>query len=133
MTHPLLATADALADLLAGENVALAAMEHGAAAALVGAKQEATEAFAAAHARFAAAGAPMDDALRRVLAEAADRLATQARRNRQLLERSIAVQGAVIGVIARALPRAAAAPRYGANGALVGARHAMPVALSASI
>ena len=134
MNHPLITTATALADLLASENAALAAQDHTAATALVAAKRAATGAFATAHATLAAAGGTLDADLRHAAEAAAARLHDLASQNRLLLERAVSVQGAVIGVIARAAPALSAdAPRYGAAGRLVDAHRAIPVALSANI
>lgn len=134
MNHPLLAASTMLTVLLERENAALAALDLTAAGAMVEPKRAATEDFAAAHARLAAAGGTLADDLHRSIQTSAARLHDLAQDNRRLLERALAVQGRVIGVLAQAAPRKASqAPRYGAAGTLVGAQSALPVALSASI
>jgi len=133
MTTPLLHAAAALADILAAENLALAALDLRAAAPLLPAKRQAADAFASAHARLAAAGPP-DTATRAMLQQTARRLGALAEENRRLLERALSVQTRVMEVIAQAVPRASAqAPRYGAQGALVGRHTALPVAIAASV
>lgn len=121
-----LRAAEGLAEVLACENAALAAMNLPSATALIEAKRAATDAFLAAQARAVSAGAvPVPEVVRR--------LADLAAENRLLLERAMAVQQRVLAIIAEAAPRASAmAPRYGAAGGLVGARTALPVAIAAS-
>ena len=115
-----------LAEVLARENAALAALDLAAAASVLAAKREAADGFAGAQARFAAAGGTGGAAL-------AARLRDLAMENRRLLDRAMAVQARVLEVIAQAAPRASAlAPRYGARGGLVGRERALPVAVAAS-
>ncbi len=122
-----LATAAArLAEVLAAENAALAALDLPRAGAMLAEKTSAADAFIAAHRAFhrsaGDAGAVAPVRLRALAAE-----------NQLLLERAITVQGRVIGIIARALPRALrdpAATRYGAQGRAAPARPAA-VAVSA--
>jgi hypothetical protein len=122
MSDALLIAARRLADLLAQENAALAQMDLPRAAALLPEKQEAANSFAAARqAAPAAATAPPLIALLRDLAE----------QNRRLLERGIAVQGDVIGLVATALRSAGGPPRYAASGALALGRQPVAFALSA--
>lgn len=118
--------AEGLAELLARENAALAAMDLPSATALVEAKRAAAEAFVAAQAKAVSSGAvAVPDVVRRLGELAAE--------NRLLLERAMAVQQRVLAIIAEAAPRVSAvAPRYGAAGGLVGARTALPVAIAAS-
>ena len=118
--------AEGLAELLARENAALAAMDLPSATALIEAKRAAADAFVAAQARAVSSGAvPVPEVVRRLSELAAE--------NRLLLERAMAVQQRVLAIIAEAAPRASAvAPRYGAAGGLVGARTALPVAIAAS-
>ena len=118
--------AEGLAELLARENAALAAMDLPSATALVEAKRAAAEAFVAAQAKAVSSGAvAVPDVVRR--------LGELASENRLLLERAMAVQQRVLAIIAEAAPRVSAvAPRYGAAGGLVGARTALPVAIAAS-
>jgi hypothetical protein len=75
---------------------------------MLAAKLRAADAFVTAYAAAPALGAIALHRLRALVAE-----------NQRLLETAIKVQGRVIGVIARALPRAVrdpAAMRYGAHG-----------------
>ena len=115
-----------LLGVLDRENAALATLDLARAASMLAEKEEAVAAFT--HACRNGRAAPD-------LAGLATRLGEAASRNRQLLERGIAVQGRVLAVIARAVPRALAAPapgrcspRYGAHGCAAPAR--MPLALS---
>ncbi len=126
MTMDAMRAAEGLAELLARENAALAAMDLPSATALVEAKRAAADAFVAAQAKAVSSGAvPVPDVVRRLSDLAAE--------NRLLLERAMAVQQRVLAIIAEAAPRASAvAPRYGAAGGLVGARTALPVAIAAS-
>jgi hypothetical protein len=101
-----LATAVArLASVLTEENAALAARDLVQAGAMLGAKTRAVEAFLA-----AAAAGPRHGC------DGVAGLARLADDNRRLLREAIAVQGRVIAIVARALPRALAAPQYGAHG-----------------
>jgi len=133
MTDDLLRTAQTLADILTAENAALAALDIGLATHLLVAKRQAADGFAAAHARLAATG-PLPPPARARLETVAVTLRGAAEENRRLLERAIAVQTSVMDVIARAAPHAGTqAPRYGAQGGLVGRNHMLPVAIAASI
>ena len=127
MTPALIDSAVQLADVLARENAALAALDLAQAASMVPEKTRAAAAFTAEQARLNDAATPA--AQSELARQVAARLKGLAEENRRLLERGIALQGRLIGCIARAVPRAAA-PRYRANGALAGDR-ARPVALSA--
>ncbi|MBN8874389.1 MAG: hypothetical protein J0H67_16255 [Rhodospirillales bacterium] len=115
-----------LAAVLARENAALAALDLAAVAALLPEKQAAAAAFA--EARGAAEAQPPLPALRPV----ADQLLQLGAENRRLLERAMAVQTRVMGLVARALPVSTApgyaAPGVGAPGA---ARRPIAFALSA--
>lgn len=112
--------AERLADVLRRENAALAAMDLRGAAALLAEKQAAATALLDS---LAGGGAP-----RPLHARLLSDLAAE---NRRRLEHAIAVQGRVIGLIARALRNATPpAPRYGASGVMVAGRPA-PVTLSA--
>ena len=123
MTDPLVHAATQLADLLEQENRALAACDLRGAAAMLDAKQKATAAFGTAIGQPATAG----PALRPIAA----RLAATAAENRRLLERSIAIQGRVLAIVARAAPLPSPAARYGAPGArpTASSGSAPPVAL----
>jgi len=126
MTMDAMRAAEGLAEMLARENAALAAMDLPSATALVEAKRAAADAFVAAQARAVSSGAV-------AVPEVVRRLSELAAENRLLLERAMAVQQRVLAIIAEAAPRASAvAPRYGAAGGLVGARTALPVAIAAS-
>ncbi len=130
MTDDLLAAAARLADVIAAENAALAAFDLRAAATTVIVKHHAAETFTAALRKQAAPIEPN----RRDRAEAiGERLAALVQENRRLLERAIAAQTRVMEIIARASRRelAARTTRYGAFGALVGAAHPRPIAISA--
>lgn len=122
--------AAALAALLEQENRLLEALDLAAAAALLPAKQSAAAAFVRAH----AAASPNPPAPRDAATSLGVRLRALAAENRRLLERALAAQGRVIAVIARAARKQpAAAPRYGASGALAGPRTPAPLAISARI
>ena len=107
MSADLLAAMQRLADTLAAENAALSALDLPGAGGLLARKQ-------AAYAELTAArqGAAPSPALR----SAASRLLDLAEENRALLERAIAVQGQVLGVLARAARACGPAPRYGRSG-----------------
>lgn len=102
-----------LAEVLMAENTALDAFDLPGAAALLTRKTSAAEAFIA-----ACVAAP------RATAHEGARLARLAEENRRKLQRAIAIQGRVIEIIARAVPRALqqAAPRYGAQGRVAASR-----------
>ena len=108
--------AAALADLLARENAALAALDFARATALLGEKQAATAAFAP-----SADDVPADVARLRGLIE----------ENRRLLEHAIRVQGRVLGMVARAL--CSQPPCYGAGGAPVPGASVAPALVSARV
>jgi flagellar biosynthesis/type III secretory pathway chaperone len=124
MTSELIAAAVRLADTLAQENRALSAMDLPRAAGMLDDKTRALEAFAAAQllAERGAPGALASD--RRAEAEQlAARLRDLAQENQRLLEHAIAVQGRVIGLLARAIPDKQSeqgGARYGADGGLAG-------------
>lgn len=120
MNSGLIAAAIRLADVLATENAALAALNMPAAARLLPEKLAATDAFAAVQA--AAAAATKQRGARRPGAEleaVARRLRELAAENRRLLERAMLVQGRVIATVAKAARATAerASPSYGAHGA----------------
>jgi hypothetical protein len=118
MNRALADAASLLADTLARENQALAALDLARAVGLLEEKQRATSAFATAHAALAAAG--LSEAERTVLAEQIGaRLRTLATDNKRLLERAMEVQRRVVGTLAQAAPAAIArAPRYNARGGM---------------
>jgi hypothetical protein len=118
-----------LADVLARENAALAALNFAEAAAMLAEKQDAATLFALAWERARPLAASLDT---RALTALAQRLDAAAIENRRLLERGIAVQRRVLEIVARAVPRALAArasPRYGARGTTKPAART-PLALS---
>ncbi len=119
MTDAFAAAIEALAALLEQENAALARLDLPCAVALLPAKQAAAGRLA--DLQQAAPGAD---------AAVVTRLHTLAEDNRRLLERAIAVQGEVIGVIAGALPKAAGPPGYAASGASVRTGPTVAFALS---
>jgi hypothetical protein len=129
MTPELIAAAVSLAETLAAENAALTALDLPRAVSLIPEKQRASDAFAAAQALARRGTEPHAEAAR-----LAARLHDLAAENRRLLERAINVQSRVLGLVARAVPRATAhrnGTRYGANGNLSASRQAMAFALSA--
>ena len=141
MTPELIAAALRLTETLAAENHALAALDLTRAAGMLEDKTQALAAFEAAQAlieRGEAASRPASsEAEAAQVAQAeqvATRLRTLAEENRRRLEHAIAVQGRVIGLVARAaIPGQVAEQggiRYGAHG---GAAEPKPrsVALSA--
>ncbi len=119
MTHDLNQAAERLATVLARENAALAALDLRGAAGMLAEKQQAAAAFVAAQ---PGAGTPP--------AAMAQRLRDLAEENRARLEHAVAVQRRIIGIIARAVRSASAAPRYGATGVTAAGRPS-PVTLSA--
>ena len=127
MNRRLIDAAVALADTLARESAALAAMDLAGAAAMLPAKQAAAASFAAAQALPMPPAMPSQvEALRAV----AERLRDAAEENRRLLERALRVQGRVVGIVARAARPKPAAPRYAASGDLAPDR-AAPLLVSA--
>ncbi len=123
MNEGLLSAAIRLADVLQRENTALAALDLARAASMVAEKRFAADAFALAQ---GIAGMVTDQPK---VIDIATRLRELANENRLLLERAIAVQSRVIGVIARAMP-ISTTPRYAATGTLTGA--AQPIAFTLS-
>jgi hypothetical protein len=125
MTEDLAAAAIRLVEVLKAENAALAALGLPRAGAMPTAKTYAADAFVATHRALngTTPGANVTASRLRVLVED----------NQRLLANAITIQGRVIGIIARALPRALrepAATRYGAHGRATPARMSA-VALSA--
>jgi hypothetical protein len=111
MSMELIAAASLLADTLTAENAALMALDLPRAASMLTDKQCALTGFLAALdvERSAARPAAIEPLLAR-------RLQTLSEANRTLLEQAIAVQGRVIGVIARAALPAVAPSSYSAHG-----------------
>jgi hypothetical protein len=126
LSEDLAGAASRLIAVLERENAALATLDLTATAALLSEKQDATAAFVQARTAFAAG--PPSPRLRPL----AERLLELGAENRRLLERAMAVQTRVMGLVARALP-VSAAPGYGygygAGGAVPGRR---PIAFALS-
>ena len=104
MSDDMMTAGNVLADTLTVENAALAALDLPRAGAMLARKQRALADLAAMKVTPAS-----HDAAERM----ARRLRALAVENKRLLERAIAVQGRVIGVIARATTAAAAPTGYG--------------------
>jgi len=111
MSDEMTTAAELLADTLAAENAALAALDLPAATALLAEKRRATQSLLSAP--------PAGATHRRAAEQALDRLRRLSEQNRALLERAIAVQGRVIEIVASAAMQACAPPRYGAYGPIV--------------
>jgi flagellar biosynthesis/type III secretory pathway chaperone len=125
----MLAAANRLAELLAEENAALAAADIPRAIKLVEAK---AEALASLHAMLplSSPGTTASGSEEwRQAEQLSRRLQHEMIENRKLLEQAIQVQSRIIGMIARAMPRAlaASAPRYGAKGVAQHLRQAIAV------
>lgn len=131
MIDQLLAATDSLAAVLEQENAALARLDLAAATRDLGRKQHAAAAFATAQATVT--NIPLDTGMRARVTEVGYRLVALAQENRRLLERGLAVQARVIGVIAGAVPRAIAADAagYRAGGAPAGIGRTSPMTLLA--
>lgn len=127
MNPELITAVVALARTLTEENEALRALDVARATALLGRKRTEAHAFAIAQAGLPALSAEHLALARRVAA----RLAEAAAENKRLLERAIAVQGAVIATLVRAVPASLAVPRYGATGTRVG--RPPPISLSSRV
>lgn len=120
-----------LAEALARENEALAALALNRAATLATTKMEASDAFAAATAAATRTGVKAVGEERAMTAALAARLQSLGAENRKLLEDAIALQSRVIETIAgAALPRNAA-PGYGSLGRMRTHRQAPALALFA--
>jgi hypothetical protein len=119
MSADLTEAAQNLADALAEENAALAALDVKRAGSLVAVKERAVAAFSA-----ALVGASLDEAGRPL----AVRLRSLAAENKTLLERAIAAQGRVIAVFAQAAVRPCG---YGAPSGRASLCRPVPFALAA--
>jgi hypothetical protein len=108
--------AEALAEVLARENAALAKMDFRAAGALGPAKAVAVAGFIA-----AAKGS------RRLEREQGTRLDTLAQANRMLLERAMAAQQAVVAAVVETARQTQDAARYTAKGTPAAERRAMAI------
>jgi flagellar biosynthesis/type III secretory pathway chaperone len=138
MTEQLARAAAVLAEVLAAENAALAALDFPRVGALLAAKNSAAEAFAAAHAATQATAqrtgqrtgqrigqTTTPNRTPSLAATALHRLRALVLENQRLLEAAIKVQGRVIGVIAHAVTKALRPPttlRYGAHGRATASR-----------
>ena len=122
MNQDFIAAADLLAATLAQENAALAALDLPRAAAMLADKQRAVAGF------LAARDARRTAVQRAMLEPLAQRLMSLSEANRALLERAIAVQRQVIGIVARAAAPSPTASGYSAKGALH--HHARPAAFA---
>ncbi|HVZ10501.1 MAG TPA: hypothetical protein VHC04_21525 [Rhodopila sp.] len=120
MHDPLKAAAD-LADVLTLENAALRRLDFPAAANLLPAKRAALEALSAAGA--------ISQPLPATATSLGRRLMTLAAENRALLERAMAVQSRILGIVARA-SRSASNQGYGPKGQYPSPRQGAAVALS---
>jgi hypothetical protein len=125
MSKELIAAANLLADALADENAALTALDLPRAAAMLADKQRAVAGFLAA--RDAQSGTEQHAMIEPLVL----RLQLLSQENRALLERAIAVQGRVIGVIARATVPAVVSAGYSARGATGHSTRPMAFAVSA--
>jgi ferric-dicitrate binding protein FerR (iron transport regulator) len=120
MNDDLIVAATRLADTLAEENAALAALDLPRAASILADKQRAAAGF------IAAQSMPLSAARH----DAIERVAALATENRALLERAMTVQSRVIGVIARAAAPAIEPSVYGAQGERRHAARAIAFTLS---
>ncbi|MBN9562577.1 MAG: hypothetical protein J0H14_17895 [Alphaproteobacteria bacterium] len=123
MSPALIDAAIRLADALARENEALAALDLPRAAGMLADKQRAADAF------FAAQALLPDGLPTTAGRDVAERLGILAEENHRLLERAIAVQGRVIGTLARAVRPETLG--YGARGGRTVASRPSAIALSA--
>jgi hypothetical protein len=122
MKSALQAAVEVLSTVLEQENAALSALDLVGAGRCLATKRIATDALVKAGETHSAD---------RPSIAAAMRLRDLAAENRRLLEHAIAVQGRVIAVVARAMPRSTMLPRYAAGGMLAYTGRPGPVALSA--
>ncbi|HEY8290358.1 MAG TPA: hypothetical protein VIG49_13885 [Acetobacteraceae bacterium] len=114
-----------LAEVLRQENAALDALDFLGAVGLFAEKQAALAAFAETEHRSPDTIPPA------ALVAAVRELQSLATRNRCLLERAMAVQGRVLGLLAQAASRAMASPRYGTGPGRAGAGRPVAFALAA--
>jgi hypothetical protein len=112
MSQDLIAAARLLADTLADENAALTALDLPRAASMLADKQRAVTGF------LAACDAERTTTVHATIAPLAQRLRSLSEENRALLERAIAVQGRVIGMVVRAAAPRVATSGYSAQGTL---------------
>lgn len=125
MTTDLIEAGTALADVLARENEALTRLDFPAATALAPAKQAALQDLTQGREPPAAADRTPD------LLALGRRVGSLAAENRALLERAIAVQTRIVGIIMRAAAKPEPAGHYAASGVRHQPRKAQAMALSA--
>ena len=131
MMDAVLAAGKRLAEALSAENEALESLDLARAAGLADTKIRASDAFAAATAAAAKAGARVGEGpARRTAEDLALRLQALSEENHRLLERAIRVQSQVIETIAAAAAARATAPGYGAAGRRLAMRQPQPMALA---
>jgi hypothetical protein len=120
-TQQLITSAIALAQTLAEENEALRQLDVSRALALLDRKRLETDAFNQAQSatEVAATDTPFTPDQLALAQSVAARLEGAAAENKRLLERAIAVQGQVVGVLLRAVPAAQPPARYSAVGGRV--------------
>ncbi len=126
MSEALVRAAERLEAVLLAENAALAALDFNGAMALLAEKEAAAQGFSAAQ----AAGGAVASLRARAL-ELGHSLALLGESNRALLERAIAVQGRVIGMVTEAARQAVPPPGYGQRGRPAPAARAAAMALVA--
>lgn len=130
MMDALLHAGQRLAEALDAENQALLRLDLSGAIPLAEAKQQATDAFAAACAAAARTGTRAEGSLRASTSELTQRLQSLGEENRRLLQRAIAIQAQVIETIAgAALPRSGSGA-YAASGRPALARRAPALAVA---
>jgi len=122
MMDALLHAGQRLADALAAENAALESLDLAGAVPLSRAKQQASDAFAAAWVTTQRGGTTGDRAVRDSTLALTRRLQSLSEQNRRLLERAIGIQAQVIESIAGAARPRAGNGAYGAGGRLNGPR-----------
>jgi hypothetical protein len=122
MSKGLIAAACLLVDTLTEENAALTALDLPRAASMLADKQRAVTGF------LTACDAERTATPNSTIAALAQRLQSLSEENRALLERAIAVQRRVIGMVARAAAPRVAASGYSAQGTL--GHHARPTAFA---
>jgi len=129
MIDRLTAAAGRLADVLTRENAALAAFDLTGAAGMLPEKRDAARTFDELRSAIGSATtqhrARLDGPIRHLSDLAAD--------NQRLLERALAVQTRVLGIIARVVRQDARASRYGATGELAVGRRPAALTLSARV
>jgi hypothetical protein len=112
MSQDLIAAARLLGDMLAEENAALTALDLPRAGSMLADKQRAITGF------LTACEAERTTTPNATIALLARRLQSLSEENRALLERAIAVQGRVIGIVVRAAAPRVAGSGYSAHGTL---------------